>query len=449
VARQKRHKEEAKTRDPDRYLNMRAGHWHYQRRVPVNVRDIDSRDLIRKTLRTSSLEIARLRRDAIEEADNLYWASLAAGDTPADSVDRYEAAVKRATAMGFFYKPAEVLAETATTEEIIERVLQSAGQGPAVTEALLGGSSLPKLPVGEAMEFYLDNIGIEEVRGHSPKQVRSWKKVKRRASSNFIKVVGDVPLLDITAEQAQAFWRWWFDRIAAGEVGASAGNRDVGNMRKLYREFGKWHGASQPNPFNDLNFTIRKSKRNKRPPFSVEWIRDVLLAPNALAGLNDDARDILLILVETGARPSEICNIPAERIKLGAKVPHLVIEFADERALKTESSEREIPLLGVSLDAMKRHPHGFPRYCDKEDNLSATLMKYLRSNGLLESERHGVYSLRHSFEKRMMEAGLSDDFRRLIMGHHIERPEYGDGGSLEWRREQLQKIVLPVDSASV
>ncbi|WP_258571346.1 DUF6538 domain-containing protein [Flavimaribacter sediminis] len=433
---------EVKSRDPDRYLKKRHGHWHYQRRVPVYIREFDARGFIRKSLKTTSLEIARMRRDEIEKADNLFWASLAAGEAPAGATDRYYAAVKRAVAMGFVYRPAEILAEVVATEEIIARAIRVSSRGPVIAEALLGGADLPNLSVSQAMEFYLDTIGIEEVRGHSPKQIRSWKKVKRRASSNFVRVISDIPLLDVTNDQAQTFWRWWFDRISAGEVGPSAGNRDVGNMRKLHREFCKWHKVDRPNPFNDLSFTIRKSKKKKRPPFSLEWIRNVILAPDALSGLNVEAKDILLALIETGARPSEICNIPERNIKLDVKVPHLVIEFADDRALKTESSEREIPLVGVALEAMERHPQGFPRYRDKEDNLSAVLMKYLRANGLLETKDHGVYSLRHSFEKRMVEAGLTDDFRRLIMGHHIERPEYGDGGSLEWRREQLEKIAL-------
>jgi hypothetical protein len=44
---------------------------------------------------------------------------------------------------------------------------------------------------------------------------------------------------------------------------------------------------------------------------------------------------------------------------------------ADGRKLKTEDSEREIPLLGVALAAMKLQPKGFPRYRDKSASLSA------------------------------------------------------------------------------
>ena len=94
---------------------------------------------------------------------------------------------------------------------------------------------------------------------------------------------------------------------------------------------------------------------------------------------------------------------------------------------------------------MQRVPNGFPRYRDKETNLSATLIKGLRRHKLLPSEQHTVYSMRHAFEKRMQEAGLDYDLRCRLMGHANGRPRYGDGGSLEWRRDQLAKIVLPFE----
>ena len=61
--------------------------------------------------------------------------------------------------------------------------------------------------------------------------------------------------------------------------------------------------------------------------------------------------------------------------------------------------------------------------------------------------RHVVYSLRHSFEDRMAEAGIDYGMRMALMGHSTDRPKYGSGASLEYRRDQLMKIVLPFDPA--
>ncbi len=60
-------------RDLNQYLQSRNGRWHYVRRIPKPYLQVDNRAMIRKSLRTASLEVARARRDALVEADNQYW----------------------------------------------------------------------------------------------------------------------------------------------------------------------------------------------------------------------------------------------------------------------------------------------------------------------------------------------------------------------------------------
>ena len=108
------------------------------------------------------------------------------------------------------------------------------------------------------------------------------------------------------------------------------------------------------------------------------------------------------------------------------------------------ASARDIPLVGVSLEAMKRAPNGFPRYRDKGNSLSAALLKTFHTRGLMPTKKHRIYSFRHAFEKRMQEAGLDYGLRCTLMGHKNTRPQYGDGGSLEYRQKELLKFVHPV-----
>ena len=58
-------------------------------------------------------------------------------------------------------------------------------------------------------------------------------------------------------------------------------------------------------------------------------------------------------------------------IRLEGKVPHISIE-GEDRQLKSAYARRVIPLCGVSLESMRTHPDGFPRYRDKP-GLSATV----------------------------------------------------------------------------
>lgn len=58
-------------------------------------------------------------------------------------------------------------------------------------------------------------------------------------------------------------------------------------------------------------------------------------------------------------------------------------------------------------------------------------------------------SIRHAFEDRMKNAGLDTELRMMIMGHSIDRPKYGSGGSLDWKRQELEKIALNSDRADL
>ena len=170
----------------------------------------------------------------------------------------------------------------------------------------------------------------------------------------------------------------------------------------------------------------------------MTWIKEKFLAPDALGGLNDQARAILLAMVNTGARPSELAALTPECIRLDTNVPHISIE-AIGRQLKSGNARRVIPLLGVSLEAVRAYPDGFERYRGSSATLSGTINKYLRDNGLLETDKHSLYGLRHAFEDRLLAAGVDERIRRDLLGHSLKRERYGAVASLE----QLRNVVQP------
>ena len=94
---------------------------------------------------------------------------------------------------------------------------------------------------------------------------------------------------------------------------------------------------------------------------------------------------------------------------------------------------------------MKNCPDGFPHYVDKGELVSANLMKAFRNRDLFPTPDHVIYSFRHAFEDRMLEAEIDYGLRCYLMGHKNNRPDYGMKGSLEYRRDQLLKIAHPFD----
>lgn len=447
------------------YLMLRGDVWWYNRRIPSRFTGLDPRRRIRKSLDTYSLEEACLLRDKLVEADNQYWAALALaqmgdGSTNQAALAQYQAAVARADAAGFSYRPAlEIATESAVVdllarvETVQEKITERVEEKPVV-EATLGGVEKPNLTLTQVLEMYIDKIALDDQMYKSKSQRASWRKVKTLAVTYFTGQFGDLPIDEITREHALAYKSWWADKVFPKDptmepYSGDTANRRIGGLRALYREYYRYIGQEdRPNPFRGINF---KSKpKTSVAAFETDWVENKILMPGMFASLNRQLQLIIFMLIETGCRPSEIMNLQPADIDTQGEIPHIVIRprshGASKRELKSGSSERTIPLVGVSLEAAKRSPDAFPRYQDKNELFSANVLRAFRRRGLFPTKEHRIYSFRHSFEKRMQEANIDYGLRCLLMGHKTDRPAYGDGGSLAYRRDELLKIVHPFEA---
>jgi integrase len=236
--------------------------------------------------------------------------------------------------------------------------------------------------------------------------------------------------------------------VASGEITANSANKEITHFCGVMRRVNEMKQLGLTLPFEKLRLDV-KSQRTKRNPFSRNWIETRILARGALDGLNHEARRVLLMMVNTGARPSELAGLMLKHVDLDGPIP--TIEITPEgRALKNEHSERRIPLHGVSLDAATAAVEAavkggrdqlFPSYFGK-DKVSDTVNKFMRENGLKENEGTTLYSLRHAFEDRMIEADVADRVRADLFGHAIQRERYGDGGGDEVRYRAVRSVSI-------
>ena len=442
----------------DQYLRLRGDIWHYVRRVPKAVRHIDDRTLIYRSLDTDSRKVARQRRDICANEDNQRWNEIMPDRFQSPPRDAsYQDASHRARSKGFNYKPMDSLVSQNTVTDLLRRLiaLEPLKDSPQRKEerdadALLGSVKTPSATITEAMDLYLSEIVADELSSKSPEQVTNFSKIKRRAVANFVNLNGDIDMRDITREHAHAVRKFWHERIhpkdGAKPMSGSSGNKDLGSLRKLYRRYFEHIGEEErENPFRNMRF--KDKILTKVMPFKDDWVRSRILTPDVFEGLNRQGALLCMALIETGCRPSELANIRPENIRLDADVPHIRIRPTKDRELKSGASVRDIPLVGVALEAMRQAPNGFPHYRDRSYLLSASLTKAFKARGLFPTKQHRIYSFRHSFENRMLEAGLDFGLRCTLMGHRNPRPEYGDGGSLVYRCDELLKIAHPVSDA--
>lgn len=414
----------------------RGDTYHMRRRVPADYQDIESRVTIWVSLHTDSESVAKSKADRIWGQMIEAWEAKLAGDTE-DAEARFAAAQELARVRGFRYLDVGKVAKL-PVEALIERVeAVPAHANKAEVAALMGTVPEPQLTISKALDLYW-TLAREKTFGKSEDQLRRWKNPRIKAVKNFVAVAGDKGIENITRDDMLDFRQMWLERIEGGEVTANSANKDLIHLGDVLKTVNKMKRLGLDLPLGELSF--KEGETRTRPPFSTDWIRTKLLAPGALDGLNADARGLLLGMVNTGYRPSEGATLTADTIRLDCDVPHISIE-PEGRQLKSQYARRVIPLTGVSLEAFKEFREGFPRYRDSA-TLSATVNKYLRGKGLLETPAHSMYSLRHSFEDRMLAAGIDDRIRRDVFGHRLDRERYGAGASLAHVRDLLAGLAL-------
>lgn len=427
------------------FLTRRGSTWHFVRRVPAEFAALDQRVIVRHSTRIKVAD-DRLGRRASRVADQLnsqlesFWKELVDGRSNAD-ITRYDQARRQARSLGYDYVPNSDLISL-PYEKRLERLETLVTKGltsdSVAREALLGTAPRPSFNLSRLFEEY-ESATKDEVKDMSPDQLRIWRNGRIRAVAQFVQVVGDKPVADLTHSDAIDYSEWWRTRVVEDEVAAKTANKDMGQLSRMLKDMSIRRRLNLPDLFKGLH--LRGETDKSRLPYEPAFIQTRFLG-GALDGLNEDARFVLYVMIETGLRPSEIVNLRENTIILNAAIPHVRI-LADGRRLKTEDSEREIPLVGVALKALTLRPRGFPKYRDNATTLSATVNKFMSENGLRPTKDHSVYSLRHSFRDRLVAVETPDSLIDSLMGHKTYKPKYGKGPSLELKLKFLERITLP------
>lgn len=427
------------------FLTHRGAMWHFVRRVPAEFAALDRRCIIRHSTRIRITDDRTGRRAArvaqkLNEALELQWKSLAA-DRSGSNASRYDEARRRARELGYDYIANDQLIAL-PIERLLERlealVAKGLVQDAGARTALLGTEKPAAFPLSRLFDEY-EAATKDETRDFSPDQLRIWRNGRMRAVAQFVKLVGDKPVTETTESDGIDYTEWWRERILEEDIAVKSANKDIGQLSRMLKDMSIRRRLNLPDIFKGLR--LRGEVEKSRQPFDPAFIQERFLQGDELASLNDDARLVLYVMMETGLRPSEVVNLREGTIFLDAAIPHLKVT-ADGRRLKTEDSAREVPLVGVALAALRERPHGFPKYRDKATVLSATVNKYLTENGLRPTRDHTVYSLRHSFKDRLVAIEAPDSLIDNLMGHKTYKPKYGRGPSLELKLKFLERIAF-------
>src|SRR5690606_7401694 len=130
------------------------------------------------------------------------WEARLAGDS-ADAERRFEAARELAQVRGYRYLSADRVAAL-PREEFLDRVraaVKPDGEPDRIeAAAVLGGATEPGITVERALELYW-TLAKDRTLGKSEDQIRRWKNPRIKAIRNFVAVVGNKNIADITADE--------------------------------------------------------------------------------------------------------------------------------------------------------------------------------------------------------------------------------------------------------
>lgn len=437
-------------------LTKRGDTYHLRMRRPKRYANIDPKTEIHRSLKTRDKSIALQRLPVVEARILAELDAKLAGVGLPGSRSHYEALARYSSALGFVYRPAMELAKEPTEELLrrVEKVMEIDGDKSHESQAaaaLLGGVDRPQITLGDVAlrmpEFY-----PEELRDKNPKQKQVWHARWLRPVTKVIELIGRDPVLDqISRDDGISFRDALKDRVLEDDMKGESAQKDLQNLNLLWRKYHLHLGidsiAIPSSPFKGLGDGMARLDEEGRKDEVPIHTLEGLVQTGALDFMNEELRDLVLVLVETGARQSEITDIAPDYIHLDEEIPYISIrrqkgEFA--RELKNKTSARDIPLVGVALEAMKRHPDGFPRYRGK-GTFSAAANKILREKEIL-PEGVTIGGLRHSFDKRMDNANVKNEHVAQLMGHSRKkirgREVYGNDVTLEQRLAYHQLIMI-------
>jgi integrase len=290
--------------------------------------------------------------------------------------------------------------------------------------------------LSEARDSYLAIRGVGKPKTFERATIRNIQAV--------IDQIGDLKLTHYTTLEASKVR----DALLSRGLTVLSVRRMFATVNAVFHFAIAEYGLDTKNPFGMVH--MPESTRKKRMPIPIETIREI---QTSCFAINDDLRWLVALLSDTGMRLSEAAGLARNDIRLNHEVPHINLKPHPWRRLKTQESERQIPLVGAALWAAQRivtKKEGewcFPRYTNAEgcngNSASAALNKWLKANFCNDAVVHGF---RHAFRDRLRAVNCPTEMIDQLGGWSIPNVggRYGQGYDLRTQKVFMDSITIDV-----
>ena len=256
----------------------------------------------------------------------------------------------------------------------------------------------------------------------------------------MIECLGDRLLGCNNGHDARKFRDW----LVAKGLGRSSQQRIFSVVKAIVNFNVREFGLNCRNAFSGVY--LPSETVNKRQPIPLARVRKL---QGECVRLNDDIRWLVALISDTGMRLSEAVGLRHQDLKLDHEVPHVALVPHATRRLKTDSSERVIPLVGASLWAAQKiiesdhSEYCFPRYCSdavcKSNSASAAINKWIKA---VVGSNAVIHGFRHGFRDRLRAVEAPVDMIDQLGGWSLRSvgQGYGEGYPLRNLEQWMRKI---------
>ncbi|SPF79166.1 Putative defective protein IntQ [Aliiroseovarius pelagivivens] len=426
----------------------RSGIYRYRRRVPEDLRLVIGKSFIDQTLETTDELVAVQRREEIHQKVQRLFAELRSKGT--EKLE-YQTAKETLKDLGVWQGAQSdmqpVLLDT-STPPVFEKMTQAilAESDPKkqllLMKAKFQGVKPPAIRLNEAVEVYLD-----ERAGDNFENLKKQTTLAARALCEA-KGEDNPEIAEVTFDDAYKLR----DTLLEAGKAADTVKKRLGSLRAVYNVAKRRLNLPQlVNPFGGISLPKGHKEgpaKEKRQALTVDEIK---LCQPEINKSNEDIKDLWTLMIYTGARPSELCRLKWEDVRLKDDVPHIRINAGPGRPIKTEGSERSVPLVGRGLTILTRRKEKLigtahskidviPRYAHRggPGNVSGLMIKAMKKADVWVTIKKVPYSIRHS-HKDWMRRVAREEMTNRIHGHG-RKSVANDYGSDEFLSE-LEKII--------
>ena len=325
-----------------KYIYKHGNQYWYQRAVPSKLSNLLGRKTLKISLKTNKVPTAikRAKLQALEHKKmfkiaensmNKYFKNLFYNNEfdsqkyTLSFIDDFDDLVNK-----LFFSKKDLI-------NLLKNKNPSNATNISLERILLDNSPTEETSLSLLIDEYLEAINVL----NDKKKLYSIKK----SLSLLIEICGDKPVDSYNINDADSFKNYFIkiDKI-------STGKRNQSNLQNFFSIIFQKYLIDKKNPFAGLKWPniIVKVGHQKFSDEELIRIKDFCVKDNSFISC------VIGIMIETGCSYSEIVGLESEDVDLNKYNPYIVIRSNSLRQVKNIYKRRIIPLVGISLDKIKK-----------------------------------------------------------------------------------------------